>query len=127
MPTYTVTNTRSGATLGTYDGRTAAHAIVAMLRDAGHSARVEDSEVVLGDDAPETVRAGLHEIQATWFCLATIKPVKANGCTTYRVVVNGRALTRPAGANRSVANFASIEEAHEFARQRGYTVQSDAR
>lgn len=64
MTTYTVTNTRSGLTFGEYTGETPAHAIASLLRDAGYTASVEDGEVTLGDDAPETVRDGLDEIEA---------------------------------------------------------------
>ncbi len=50
MTSYIITNTASGADLGTYEGETALHAIAALHRDAGYKARVTDGELVT--DAP---------------------------------------------------------------------------
>ena len=66
MTTYDITS-KSGATMGTYEGETPAEALAAMHRDAGYTVTVEDGDVAFRSDDDRAVCGGVDE----W----TIRPV----------------------------------------------------
>lgn len=49
MTTYTITNTKSGATIGIYEGATEAEALDAMARDAGYESYADQLATIESD------------------------------------------------------------------------------